>query len=119
MKDALRSIEINNLMHEIGVKLTNALQKDMLTEEQRKTMTDLRNRLRNRSILLNNQTIFLFKFEQTYPNFRYLLLRHYPKLNKQDLGLLAATYLSLDPNQLGSILKISAESVREKRYRLK
>lgn len=119
MKDALRSIEINNLMQEISSKLTDALRKDHLTDEQRRTITDLKNRLRNRSILLNNQTIFLFKFEQTYPSFRYSLLRRHPKLNKQDLVLLASIYLSLDTNQLGSILNISAESVRKKRYRLK
>ena len=79
----------------------------------------MRNRLRNRSILLNNQTVFLFKFEQTYPNFKHSLLLKNSKLKKQDLVLLAATYMQLDTNQLGTILNISSESVRKKRYRLK
>ena len=119
MHDALRSIEINNILHEMTVQLTHALNDKHLTEQQHRTMTDLRNRLRNRSILLNNQTVFLFKFEQTYPGFRHSLLRLFPKLKKQDLVLLATTYLHLDTNQLGNILNITPESVRKKRYRLK
>jgi DNA-binding CsgD family transcriptional regulator len=63
--------------------------------------------------------VFLFKFEQTYPNFKLHLLRKYPKLKKQDLALLASTYLNLDTNQQGAILNITPESVRKKRYRLK
>ena len=119
MQDALRSIEINSTLQEMSAHLTSALQRNNLSEEQRRTLSDLRNRLRNRSILLNNQTVFLFKFEQTYPNFKHSLLLKNPKLKKQDLVLLAATFMQLDTNQLGTILNISSESVRKKRYRLK
>jgi len=119
MQDALRSIEINSTLQEMSAHLTRALQKSNISEDQRKTLADLRNRLRNRSILLNNQTVFLFKFEQTYPNFKHSLLYKNSKLKKQDLVLLAATFLQLDTNQLGTILNISSESVRKKRYRLK
>lgn len=119
MQDALRSIEINSTLQEMSSHLTSALQRSNLSEDQRRTLTDLRNRLRNRSILLNNQTVFLFKFEQTYPNFKHSLLLKNSKLKKQDLVLLAATFMQLDTNQLGTILNISSESVRKKRYRLK
>ncbi|MEI7829662.1 MAG: response regulator [Prolixibacteraceae bacterium] len=119
MQDALRSIEINNTLMEMFRQLTIALQKDQLTEVQRKTFSDLRNKLRTRSILLNNQTVFLFKFEQTYPNFKQTLLSQYPKLRKQDLVLLATTFMHLDTNQQGAILNITPESIRKKKYRLK
>ncbi len=119
MQDALRSIEINSTLQQMSSHLTSALQRSNLSEDQRRILTDLRNRLRNRSILLNNQTVFLFKFEQTYPNFKHSLLLKNSKLKKQDLVLLAATYMQLDTNQLGTILNISSESVRKKRYRLK
>jgi DNA-binding response OmpR family regulator len=119
MQDALRSIEINNIIQELTAQLNFALQKNNLTEDQRITLSGLRNKLRNKSILLNNQTVFLFKFEQTYPNFKLQLLRRYPKLKKQDLALLVSTYLNLDTNQQGAILNITSESVRKKRYRLK
>jgi DNA-binding response OmpR family regulator len=119
MQDALRSIEINNIIQELTAQLNSTLQKNNLSEDQRITLSGLRNKLRNKSILLNNQTVFLFKFEQTYPNFKLKLLRQNPKLKKQDLALLASTYLNLDTNQQGAILNITAESVRKKRYRLK
>jgi DNA-binding response OmpR family regulator len=119
MQDALRSIEINNTLIEMSRQLTIALQKDQLTEEQRKMFSNLRNKLRNRSILLNNQTVFLFKFEQTYPNFKQSLLHIYPKLMKQDLVLLATVFMQLDTIQQGAILNITAESIRKKKYRLK
>jgi len=119
MQDALRSIDINSTLQQMSSHLTSALQRSNLSEDQRRILTDLRNRLRNRSILLNNQTVFLFKFEQTYPNFKHSLLLKNSKLKKQDLVLLAATYMQLDTNQLGTILNISSESVRKKRYRLK
>lgn len=119
MQDALRSIEINNMLTEMSRQLTIALQKDQLSEEQRHTFSNLRNKLRNRSILLNNQTVFLFKFEQTYPNFKQSILSKYSKLRKQDLVLLATTFLQLDTNQQGAILNITPESIRKKKYRLK
>lgn len=118
MQDALRAIEINSIFQEMSAQLTTALQTE-LTIEQRTTLTRLRNKLRNRSILLNNQTLFLFKFDQTYPNFKYSMLSKYPKLKKHDLVLLAAMYIHLDTSQLATILNISSESVRKKRYRLK
>ncbi len=118
MEDALRSIAINSTLQDMSAQLTHLLQKE-LPDDQRKTLIDLRNRLRNKSILLNNQTVFLFKFEQTYPNFKQRLLLRNPKLKKQELVLLAASYIHLDTQQMGTILNITAESVRKKRYRLK
>ena len=119
MKDALRAIEINTTFMQMSDQLTNALQQPDLSEEQHKILTGLRNRLRNKNILLNNQTIFQIKFDLLFPNFKTILLLKYPELKKQDLVLLSSTYLNLDTFQQGMILNITAESVRKKRYRLK
>jgi len=119
MRDALRTIEINTTLTQMSSQLTEALQKKGLTDEQHKILTELRNKLRNKSILLNNQTVFQLKFDQTHPEFKKNVLLKYPKLKKQDMVLLSSTFLQLDSNQLGIILSISPESVRKKRYRLK
>lgn len=119
MKDALRAIEINTTLVQMSAQLTEALQKPNLSEEQHKILTELRNRLRNKNVLLNNQTIFQLKFDLLYPKFKTNLLLKYPKLKKQDLVLLSTTFLNLDTVQQGIILNITAESVRKKRYRLK
>lgn len=119
MKDALRTIEINTTLMQMSAQLTNALQKSGLSEEQHKILTSLRNRLINKTVLLNNQTIFQLKFDQLHPNFKTCLMLKYPDLKKQDLVLLSTTYLHLDTFQQGIILGITSESVRKKRYRLK
>lgn len=119
LKDALRAIEINTTLMQMSDQLSDALQQSDLSEEQHKILAGLRNRLRNKNILLNNQTVFQLKFDLLYPNFKTILLLKYPKLKKQDLVLLSSTYLNLDTFQQGIILNITAESVRKKRYRLK
>ena len=119
MKDTLRTIEINTTLMQMSAQLTDALQKTGISEEQHKILTSLRNRLRNKAVLLNNQTIFQLKFDQLHPNFKLSLMLRYPNLKKQDLVLLSTTYLHLDTFQQGIILSITSESVRKKRYRLK
>ncbi|MEI7421101.1 MAG: response regulator transcription factor [Prolixibacteraceae bacterium] len=119
MKDALRAIEINTTFMQMSDQLSDALQRPDLSEEQHKILAGLRNRLRNKNVLLNNQTVFQLKFDLLYPNFKTILLHNFPKLKKQDLVLLSSTYLNLDTFQQGIILNITAESVRKKRYRLK
>lgn len=119
MQEALRTIEINVTMQYLSKQLNAELQKEEITEEQRVVLTKLRNRIRNKSVLVNNWTIFQLKFKQAYPRFTAHIMSQYPHLSKQDMIVLSAIFSNLTSMQLSVILSISPESVRKDKYRLK
>jgi len=119
MHEALRTIEINNTMQTMAKQLTSELQKDGISEDQRSVLVNLRNKIRNKSVLLNNWTIFQLKFNLTYPNFTSDLLTKFPRLTKEDLIFISAISINLNTQQLSVILSITPESVRKSKYRLK
>jgi len=119
MHEALRSIEINTTLQYMAKHLSAELQKTGIAEEQRAVLVDLRNKIRQRSVLVNNWTVFQLKFNQTYPNFTSRLIIRYPQLTQQDLIIISAVFINLNTYQLSVILGISPESVRKCKYRLK
>lgn len=119
MHEALKAIEINTTMQGIAKRLTEELQKSRITEEQKNVISELRNKIRKRSVLLNNWTIFQLKFDQTYPNFTASLLRRFPNLTQQERVIVSAIYTKLNSNQLSIILNIKPPSVRKYKYRIK
>lgn len=119
MHEALKAIEINTTMQGIAKRLTEELQKSRITEEQKNVISELRNKIRKRSVLLNNWTIFQLKFDQTYPNFTASLLNRFPNLTQQERVIVSAIYTKLNSNQLSIILNIKPPSVRKYKYRIK
>jgi len=119
MHEALKAIEINSTMQGIAKQLTQELQKSRITEEQKKIISDLRNKIRKRSVLLNNWTIFQLKFDQTYPHFTSILLERFPNLTQQERVIVSAIYTKLNSYQLSVILNIKPPSVRKYKYRIK
>jgi DNA-binding response OmpR family regulator/DNA-binding CsgD family transcriptional regulator len=119
MQEALRTIEINVTMDFMSKQLTAELQKEGISEEQRLVLVKLRNRIRNKSILLNNWTLFQLKFNQVYPKFTSRINAQFPQLTKQDLIIISGIFTNLNSTQLSVILSISPESVRKDKYRLK
>ena len=118
MHEALKAIEINTTMQGIAKRLTEELQKSRITEEQKNVISELRNKIRKRSVLLNNWTIFQLKFDQTYPNFTASLLRRFPNLTQQERVIVSAIYTKLNSNQLSIILNIKPPSVRKYKYNM-
>jgi len=119
MHEALRTIETNNTLQFLAKQLSAELQKSNIPEQQRAILVNLRNRIRNKSVLLNNWTIFQLKFNQTYPKFTSRLLAQFPNLTKEDLIFVSAIFINLNTQQLSVILSITPESVRKSKYRLK
>ncbi len=119
MQEALRTIETNVTMQSLTKQLNNELQKEEITEEQRLVLTKLRNRIRNKSVLVNNWTIFQLKFNQAYPKFTAHIMSQYPHLSKQDMIIVSGIFTNLNSIQLSVILSISPDSVRKDKYRLK
>lgn len=119
MQEALQSIETNSTLKNLARQLTTELQKTGIADQQRQTLVDLRNKLRNRSVLMNSWTVFQLKFNQTYPSFTSNLIIRFPQLTQQDLIIISAIFINLNTHQLSVILGISPESVRKCRYRLK
>jgi len=117
--EALRTIEINNTLQFMAKQLSKELQKDEITDDQRSLLVNLRNRIRNKSVLLNNWTIFQLKFNLTYPNFTSHLHAKFPHLTKEDLIFISAISINLNTSQLSVMLSITPESVRKSKYRLK
>lgn len=119
MHEALRTIEINNTMQAMAKQLSSELLKDGISEDQRSVLVNLRNKIRNKSVLLNNWTIFQLKFNLTYPHFTSGMLSKFPRLTKEDLIFISAISINLSTQQLSVILSITPESVRKSKYRLK
>ena len=119
MQETLRTIEINVTMQSLAKQLNTELQKEEITEEQRLVLTKLRNRIRNKSVLVNNWTIFQLKFNQAYPKFTAHIMSQFPHLSKQDMIIVSGIFTNLNSIQLSVILSISPESVRKDKYRLK
>lgn len=119
LQEALRTIEINNTMQFLSQQLSSELQKTDIGDDQRAVLVNLRNRIRNKSVLINNWTAFQLKFDQVYPKFSAQLLARFPKLTREDLLCISAIFINMDTRQLSVILSITAESVRKTKYRLK
>lgn len=119
MHEALKAIEVNTTMQSIAKQLTDELQNKNLPDEQRRIFSDIRNRIRKRSVLLNNWTIFQLKFDQVYPYFSANLIQKYPTLTKQEIILVSAIYTKLNSHQISVILNIKLPSVRKYKYRIK
>jgi two-component system, OmpR family, alkaline phosphatase synthesis response regulator PhoP len=119
LQETLRTIEINTTLQSMAKQLTSELLKKGIQEEQRLVLVKLRNRIRNKSVLLDNWTIFQLKFNQIYPKFTSGILSRFPLVSKQDLIIFSATLSNLNTIQLSVILGISPESVRKSKYRLK
>ncbi len=119
MHEALRTMEINNILQSMTEQLSSELQKDEISDDQRSLLVNLRNRIRNKSVLLNNWTIFQLKFNLTYPNFTSYLHSRFPRLTKEDQIFISAISFDLNTKQLSVMLSITPESVRKSKYRLK
>lgn len=119
MQEALRSIETNVLLQEMAKQLQEELLKNGLPDNYRNTLSNLRNRIRKRSVLLNNWTIFQMKFDLIYPEISTSLISKYPSLTSQDRLIISAIFTSLNNKQLSVILNVQPASIRKYKYRLK
>lgn len=119
LRETLRSIEINSTLQNLAKQLHTELSKPGISDEERKVLIDLRNKISNRSLLLDSWTVFQLKFNQTYPNFASQLTVQFPQLSQQDMVIVFATLLNLNTHQISIILSISPDSVRKSKYRLK
>jgi two-component system, OmpR family, alkaline phosphatase synthesis response regulator PhoP len=119
MQEALRSIEINSTMQEMAKQLSTELNNKNLTNEYRNTLLVLRNKIKKKSVLLNNSAIFQLKFDLTYPNVTAMLINKYPILTRMDRLIISAFLTNLDTTQLSVILNIQPSSVRKYKYRIK
>jgi DNA-binding NarL/FixJ family response regulator len=119
MQEALRSIETNTALQDIAKQLSEELQKEGISKEQRRILIDLKHKILKKSTLLNSLTAFQLKFNQTYPNFTSHLFIQFPQLTQQDVIIISAIFINLNTNQIAVILGISPESVRKSKYRLK
>lgn len=119
MHEALKAIEVNTTMQTLAKRLNEELQKSRIAEEQKNVLSELRNKIRKRSVLLNNWTIFQLKFDQTYPHFTARLLERFPNLTQQERVIVSAMFTKLNSNQLSIILNIRQPSVRKYKYRIK
>lgn len=119
MQEALHTMEINTTMENMTNLLSEELKKSGIDNDQRIILTNLKNKISNKSILSNSLTAFQLKFDQTYPNFTSRLFTKFPNLTQQDIIIISAILLNLNTLQLSVILGISPESVRKSKYRLK
>ena len=119
MNEALRAIEFNTTLKDMAKEIDHELLRSELNEEYRKTLTNLRNRIRRKSGLLNNWTVFQMKFDLVYPKLKLAINERFPKLTAQDKLLISGIYSSLNTNQMAEILNIQPSSIRKYKYRLK
>ncbi|MCE1199311.1 MAG: response regulator, partial [Marinilabiliales bacterium] len=119
IQEALRSIEINTKLQQMDKQLFEELKNNNIPDESRKVLIALRNNIRNRSVIVNNWTIFQVKFDITYPHVKSLLSEQFPDLTQQEYILFSGIYTKLNSNQLASILNVEISSIRKYKYRLK
>lgn len=119
MQEALRSIEINSILQEMAKKIKEELTNKNILEDYRSILIGLRNKIRKKSALLNNWTIFQLKFDLVYPDITTLIINKYPDLNPQERLIISALYTNLNAKQLSIILNVQPASIRKYKYRLK
>lgn len=119
MQEALRSIEVNATMQQMAIKLNEELKRNELSEETRQSLLALRNKIKRKTVVLNNSAIFQLKFDLTYPKITKTLISKYPILIRQERLIISAMITNLDNVQLSSILNIQPASVRKYKYRIK
>lgn len=119
MQDALHLMEINTKMEEMVRQLSVELKKAGISDEERILLTNLKNKISNKSVLTNSLTAFQLKFNETYPDFASRIFSKIPNLTQQDITLISAIFINLNTQQLSGIFGISPESVRKSKYRLK
>lgn len=119
MKDALKVVEINNTLHNIRQVVADELQKTDLTDGQKKILFDIKNKLQNKSILINNLTVFQLRFNQANPGLAARFSQQFPNLTQYELVIISTVILGLNTKQIANMLNISEESVRKSKYRLK
>lgn len=119
MMEALRSIEVNATMQQMAIRLNEELKNKELSDEIRQSFITLRNKIKRKTVVLNNSAIFQLKFDLTYPQITKILTSKYPKLIRQERLIISAMITNLDNTQLSTILNIQPSSIRKYKYRLK
>lgn len=119
MQEALHSMEINTAMQNMARQLSVELKKAGIADKERIILTNLKNKIHNKSVLLNSLTAFQLKFNQTYPDFVSRIFSKFPNLTQQDIIMISAIFVNLNTHQLSVIFGISPESIRKSKYRLK
>lgn len=119
IQEALRSIEINANLQQMDKQLFEEIKNKNISEEYRKVLIALRNKIRKRSVITNNWTIFQIKFDITFPHIKDILAKRFPHLSQQEYVLFSGIYTKLNANQLATILNVESTSIRKYKYRLK
>lgn len=78
-----------------------------------------RNLINSRLLTQEDWEEFQWRFERVHPGFFKQLATVFPDVSPAEERLLALTQLRVDTRQMGQMLGISPESVRETRYRLR
>ncbi len=119
MDDDLRFIELNTKLQYLEKQITEEIKKNRINEKGKLFLINLRNKIKNSPVVIDNWTIFQMKFNQAYPNLAAILVSRFSQLTQQDLIILSALYMNMNTYQLSVILGISPDSVRKSKYRLK
>lgn len=108
--------EKNELIEKFSIQLTQNNQPADEQYEVEKTLENL-----HQSVLLTEGDWQNFKvlFEQVFPHFFLSLNRKYPDLTAAEIRLCALDKLNLADKVKGTMLGISADSVKKTRYRLR
>ncbi len=118
-KETFRAIEINNIVQDIS----KIIQKKGASFEHNtplgRLIMEIREKIRSKSILWNNWTIFQMKFSQVYPDFIPNVKKQFNNLTQYELVFISATFLGLTTQQIADLLNITDDSVRKSRYRIK
>lgn len=119
MQEVLRATETKNVLHNLKALIEEELQKDIVSKKETMVLLKLKNRLKGKSILSDNWTIFQLKFNQVYPGFIEMISQKIPGLSQYEHVFISATKMGLNTNHIAELLNISEDSVRKSRYRLK
>lgn len=119
IKESLSLIETDNALQDLFNKIKTELQNPSLPEESKKVLVEIKNKIKKKSILGNNWTDFLIKFNHSYPAFISGLSARFEGLTQYDLVFISAHKMGFSTNQIAGLLNISDDSVRKSRYRIK
>jgi DNA-binding response OmpR family regulator/DNA-binding CsgD family transcriptional regulator len=118
MSESLRNIELSTILDTMSKQISEEIKRHGDTKHK-SFLIDLKNRIKNGSMILDNWAIFQIRFNEKYPDFASAMLTQHPHLTQQDLIILSAIYVNLNTHQISAILGISPDSVRKSKYRLK
>lgn len=119
IKESLILIETDNALQDLYNKISTELRNHSLSEDAKRILIGIKNRINKKTALSNNWTTFLLKFNQTNPDYISSLTARFNGLTQYELVFIAAHKMGFSTSQIAGLLNISDDSVRKSRYRIK